>query len=398
MQFLSKRALGIQESATLAMNRKARELKEQGQDIINLSLGEPNFPTPNYICESAIEAIKSAKYFSYPPVSGYADVRAVIAEKFSKENGIASRPEQIVVSTGAKQSVANVALSTLDPGDEVAISSPYWVSYPEIVSLTGAKAVYAESYIENGYKLRPEALKRVLSARTKLFIFSSPSNPTGAVLGAAELSELAEVLVQYPRVLILSDEIYEYINFSDKHASIGAIQALADRCVTVNGLSKGFAMTGWRIGYMHAPQSIARACEKIQGQITSGANSIAQRGILSALQHSKESSQAMCKAYRQRSQLAHKLLGNVPGIKSYPPEGAYYMFPDLSAYFGKKHDNTTITDADALCMYFLQEAKVSTVSGAAFGNNKCIRLSFGVSEEVLKEAIRRIRTALERLS
>ena len=398
MQFLSKRALSLHESATLAMSRQASELKAQGEDIINLSLGEPNFSTPAHICEAAIETIRSGQYFSYPPVSGYEDVRTVIAEKFSKENGIRATFDQIVVSTGAKQSIANIALATLNPGDEVVVSSPYWVSYPEIISLAEARAVYVQSYIEDHYKLRPEALQKALSARTKLFIFSSPSNPTGAVLTKEELEKLAEVLLQYPKVLIVSDEIYEYINFSGHHASIGAIEELSERCVTVNGLSKGFAMTGWRIGYIHAPKPIAKACEKIQGQITSGANSIAQRCVLSALQYSKESSKDMCNAYQKRSQLAHKLLGEIPGIKSYLPEGAYYMFPNISAYFGKKYGSTSITNSETLCMYLLKEAKVSTVSGSAFGDNNCIRFSFGVSEEVLEEAVHRIRTSLERLS
>ncbi len=398
MSFLSERIVNMRESETLAIARKVSELKAQGQDVINLGLGEPDFPTPSPICEAAITAIKSGKYYAYPPVAGYADVRAVIAEKFIRENGIASGPEHIVVSTGAKQSIANVVLSTVNPGDEVVIAAPYWVSYPSIVELAGGKPIYATTRIEDGYKLQPAALDKALSTRTKVFIFSSPSNPTGAVLDADALHALSEVLRRYPQVLIIADEIYEYMNFSNQHTSLGAVADLADRCVTINGLSKGFAMTGWRIGYMHAPKPIAKACEKIQGQYTSGANTIAQRAIPTALQHAKESTHLMRTTYQQRSQLTHKLLGTIPGIISYLPQGAYYMFPNISAYFGKQANGFRVEDTGTFCLYLLAEAQVATVSGKAFGDANCLRMSFCTSEKNLREAITRLRHVLQKLS
>ena len=399
MSFLSERAQNMQVSATLAMSSLTTKMKAEGKDIISLSLGEPNFPVPTHICKAAVDAIQSSKYFSYPPVAGYADARAIVAEKFRKENDISAIPEEIVISTGAKQSIVNVLLATLNPGDEVVISTPYWVSYPEMVKLAGATPVYAQSSMKDGYKLRPEVLKSTLSARSKAFIFSSPCNPTGTTLNDKDLADLSEILRQYPKVLIISDEIYEYINFSQKHRSIGAIKELSARTVTINGLSKGFAMMGWRLGYMHAPLPIAQACEKIQGQCTSAANSIAQRALVAALQHDKESCRIMCKTYEKRAQIVHELLQTMPGIRSYLPQGAYYMFPDVSAYFGKHTPaGETIANADDLCMYLLKEANIATVSGRPFGGANNLRLSFGLSEDMLREAMHRLSTALGALS
>ena len=395
MTFLSDLATNLQESATLAMSRTARELKEQGKDIINLSLGEPNFPTPDYICQSAIKAIESKQYFSYPPVAGYTDVREAIAEKLSKENRIAAMPEQVVVSTGAKQSIANALLATLNPGDEVVIPSPYWVTYPELVRFVGATPVHPAMSIKEGFKLQAESLRQAFTSRTKMLIFSSPSNPTGACLDEEHLSKLVEVLVDYPQVLVLSDEIYEYIRFQGKHASIASFESMAHRTLTVNGLSKGFAMTGWRLGYMHAPQPIARACEKIQGQFTSGANAIAQRCILSALQHDKQACYRMRDAYHQRANYAYERLSKIAGIEAYVPQGAYYMFPDVHAFFHRRTPaGELIQHADALCMYLLKEAGLAVLSGVPFGDPHCIRLSFGLGEEKLKEALDRLEKAL----
>lgn len=389
----------MQASMTLAMTARARAMRKKGIDVINLSIGEPDFHAPASIAEVACEAIRSNKYDSYPPVAGYDEAREAIAEKLRKENGIAhASADGVVISTGAKQSLMNVVLSTVDPGDEVVLFSPYWVSYPAMVSFAGGKMVLAHASIRNQYKVTADELDRVMSPKTRLVIFSSPSNPTGSVFSYQELQSFVEVLSKYPHALVVSDEIYEKINFTDTHLSIGSFDAIAARTITVNGLSKGFAMTGWRIGYIHAPVEVARACEKIQGQFTSGANSIAQRTLIPALSgQAQKDSHHMCATYLARRDLVLEALKKIPNIKTYIPQGAFYLFPDVSAYVGRHDRKRLIEDVNALCMYLLEHARVSTVSGMAFGDPHAIRISYAVSEDLLQEAMQRIQLALSEL-
>ena len=395
---LSDRIINMAESATLAMARKARELKAEGIDIISLSIGEPDFKTPVHIQEAAKAAIDEQKYFGYPPVAGYMDLRQAIVDKLKNENGIDSSPEKIVVSTGAKQSIANVLISISNPGDEIVILTPYWVSYRDIALFAGAKPVFAVGTIENDFKVTPEALDAALTDKTKAILFSSPSNPTGSVFTREELAGLVEVLKKYPDVLVISDEIYEHINFTGEHVSIGTFDAVKDRTITVNGFSKGFAMTGWRIGYISAPVAIAKACEKVQGQVTSGANSIAQRAALAGLKSDLGPTREMAATYLQRRGLIMELLNEIPGIKTYTPSGAFYIFPDVSAYFGKSFNGREINNASDLSLYILEEAHVSVVTGDAFGAPNCVRISYAASDDELKEAVRRIKEALGQLS
>ncbi len=397
MNKLSDRINKLSESATLAMAAKTREYKEKGINIISLSLGEPDFKTPKHIQEAAKAAIDTGLYFSYPPVPGYADLRKALAQKLQKENGIRCSENNIVVSTGAKQSIANVMLSLVNPGDEVIIFSPYWVSYMAMVELTEAKAVEIKGSIENNFKATAEQLEAAITDKTKIVIFSSPCNPTGSVFSREELKAIAGVLKKHKQVVAIADEIYEHINFVGEHVSLGSFEEVADQVVTVNGFAKGFAMTGWRLGYICAPEYIAKACTKMQGQFTSATNSIAQRAGLAAITSDLEPTRKMTEAYHRRRDLVLELLREIPDLKTYTPNGAFYFFPDVSAYFGRSYHGETIHDADDLAMYLLNEAHVSTVTGSAFGAPECIRFSYAASEEDLREAMKRIKEALAKL-
>jgi len=390
----SERVQKMEISATLAMAAKARELKNEGKDIIGLSLGEPDFTIPEFIKESAKKAIDE-NYNSYSPVDGYADLKQAIALKFKRDNGLTYGLDQIVVSTGAKQSLYNVAMAIINPGDEVILPAPYWVSYRDIVKLADGIPVEVKTTIDADFKMTPEQLRAAITDKTRMLWFSSPCNPSGSFYHQSELEALAEVLNDHPNIIIVSDEIYEHINFSkESHASIASIPSLYDRVVTVNGVSKAFAMTGWRIGYIGAPAWIAKACNKLQGQVTSGANAIAQRAVITALEAPVSKIDYMIEAFHQRRDLVLKLLGAIPGFKLNVPEGAFYVFPDISEYFGKTLRGKAINNASDFSLYLLEEAGVATVTGEAFGDSNCIRISYAASEESLKEAIRRISEAL----
>ncbi|MEM8967883.1 MAG: pyridoxal phosphate-dependent aminotransferase [Bacteroidota bacterium] len=397
-QPLSERIQKLAESATIAMAQKAREFKAKGFDVISLSLGEPDFKTPQHIQNAAKAAIDEGKYFGYSPVPGYLDLRQAIADKLQRDNSLTYTPNQIVVSTGAKQSIANVFMCLLNPGDEVIVYSPYWVSYAEIIKVAEGVPVSIMGSLENNFKASADQLKAAITDRTKAVIFSSPCNPTGAVFTRSEMEAMAEVLRQHPNIYVVADEIYEYINFQDEHVSIAAMPDMYDNTITVNGFSKGFAMTGWRLGYIAAPEWIAKACGKIQGQFTSGTNSIAQRAGIAALTGDMSVTQEMKAAYKRRRDLVLELLKDVPGVQTYVPTGAFYLFPDVSAYFGKSDGETTIENASDFCMYILNQAHVSLVTGEAFGAPNCIRMSFAASDEQLKEAIRRIKEVLSKLN
>lgn len=397
MQLLSKRIRELSESETLVMSRKAQELKAKGIDVISLSLGEPDFKTPKHISDAAKQAIDSGEYFAYPPVPGYLDLRDAIARKLGKENGIQCAAENIIVSTGAKQSISNVILSLLDPGDEVIVISPYWVTYSEIVKLGQGISVFVKGDIENDYKPTADQVKSAISSKTKLIIYSSPGNPTGSVFSQHELEQIAEVLIPHKSIYVIADEIYEYINFTGKHASMAAIQGMLENTITVNGFSKGFAMTGWRVGYISAPLWIAKACEKMQGQVTSGTNSIAQRAALAAYTSDMSATQDMAKAYLERRGMVYELLNAIPWLKNYLPDGAFYFFPDISYYLGKSNKNKVINNAGDLSIYMLEEYHVSVVSGEAFGEPNNIRISYAASESDLREGISRIKEALSNM-
>ncbi len=390
----SERVQKMEISATLAMAAKARELKNEGKDIIGLSLGEPDFTIPEFIKESAKQAIDE-NYNSYSPVDGYADLKQAIALKFKRDNGLTYGLDQIVVSTGAKQSLYNVAMAIINPGDEVILPAPYWVSYRDIVKLADGVPVEVKTTIDADFKMTPEQLRAAITDKTRMLWFSSPCNPSGSFYHQSELEALAEVLQDHPNIIVVSDEIYEHINFSkESHASIASIPSLYDRVVTVNGVSKAFAMTGWRIGYIGAPAWIAKACNKLQGQVTSGANAIAQRAVITALEAPVSKIDYMIEAFHQRRDLVLKLLGSIPGFKLNVPEGAFYVFPDISEYFGKTLRGKTINNASDFSLYLLEEAGVATVTGEAFGDSNCIRISYAASEDSLKEAIHRISEAL----
>ncbi|MEL0271507.1 MAG: pyridoxal phosphate-dependent aminotransferase [Flavobacteriaceae bacterium] len=390
----SERVQKMEISATLAMAAKARELKNEGKDIIGLSLGEPDFTIPEFIKESAKQAIDE-NYNSYSPVDGYADLKQAIALKFKRDNGLTYGLDQIVVSTGAKQSLYNVAMAIINPGDEVILPAPYWVSYRDIVKLADGVPVEVKTTIDADFKMTPEQLRAAITDKTRMLWFSSPCNPSGSFYHQSELEALAEVLQDHPNIIVVSDEIYEHINFSkEPHASIASIPSLYDRVVTVNGVSKAFAMTGWRIGYIGAPAWIAKACNKLQGQVTSGANAIAQRAVITALEAPVSKIDYMIEAFHQRRDLVLKLLGSIPGFKLNVPEGAFYVFPDISEYFGKTLRGKTINNASDFSLYLLEEAGVATVTGEAFGDSNCIRISYAASEDSLKEAIHRISEAL----
>jgi len=391
---LSNRINNMATSATLAMAAKARELKEQGEDIIGLSLGEPDFTVPDYIKKAAIQAIED-DYHSYTPVDGYGDLKQAIITKFKRDNGLDYTPSQIVVSTGAKQSLSNLTMALLNEGDEVLLPAPYWVSYADQCKVAGGVPKEIPSSIENDFKITPEALAEAITPKTKMILYSSPCNPSGSVYSKKELRALADVLVKHPDIIVISDEIYEHINFKSKHTSIAEFDDMYDRTVVVNGVSKAFSMTGWRIGFIGAPEWIARACNKMQGQVTSGANCIAQRATIAALENPPSKIQFMIDAFNERRKLMQKLLSELKGFKTNKPEGAFYFFPDISYFFGKTLRGKNINTASEFSLYLLEEAKVATVTGEAFGAPNCIRLSYAASEKEIKEAIRRIKEVLE---
>ena len=390
---LSNRIKSLPASATLAMAAKARELKNLGIDIIGLSLGEPDFNTPEFIKDAAIQAVKD-NYNSYSPVDGYNDLKSAICEKFKRDNGLEYQASQIVVSTGAKQSIANVCMILLNPGDEVLLPAPYWVSYSAIATLAEAKSIIIPSSIETDFKITPKQLEQAITPKTKLVMFNSPNNPSGAIYSEEEYRALGAVLKKYPDIYILSDEIYEHINYGTPHFSIAAIPELYDRTITVNGVAKAFAMTGWRIGYIGAAEWIAKACNKMQGQMTSGANCIAQRATIAAVSAPKSKIQYMVDEFNFRRGLILNLLSEIPGFKLNKPQGAFYIFPDVSFYFGKSLKGKSIENANDFALFLLEEAHVATVTGEAFGNDDCIRISYAASEEEIKAAVQRIKKAL----
>jgi len=390
---LSDRIVNMSMSATLAMAAKARELRGQGKDIIGLSLGEPDFNIPDFIKEAAIEAIHD-NYSSYTPVDGYADLKDAIIHKFKRDNNLVYDRNQIVVSTGAKQSLANIALVMINPGDEVILPAPYWVSYSDIVKIAGGVPVEVPTSIENDFKMTPEQLETAITPKTKMLWYSSPCNPSGSVYSKEELEALATVLRKHEDIYVVSDEIYEHINFVGAHVSIAGIEGMYERAITVNGVSKAFAMTGWRIGYIGAPGWIARACNKMQGQITSGANAIGQRATIAALEAPKSKIKYMIDEFHKRRDMVLKLLGEIEGFKLNVPEGAFYIFPDITSFFGRELRGKTINNASDFSMYLLEEANVATVTGEAFGNPNCIRISYAASEDELKEAVKRIKEVL----
>ena len=390
---LSDRINSLPVSQTLAMAAKARELKAAGKDIISLSLGEPDFNTPDFIKDAAIEAVNQ-NYNSYTPVDGYAELKEAICTKFQRDNGLTYQPNQIVVSTGAKQSIANIAQVLLNPGDEVLLPAPYWVSYSAIAILSEAKFVEIPSSIDNDFKITPAQLKAAITPKTKMVFFNSPNNPSGSMYSEAEYRALAAILENYPQIYILSDEIYEHINYGAKNFSFAAIESMFDRTITVNGLAKAFAMTGWRIGYIGAPQWIAKACTKMQGQITSGANCIAQRAAITAVLAPISKIKYMVDEFKIRRDIVVGLLREIDGFKVNVPEGAFYVFPDISAFFGKTIDGITIENANDFSLFILEKANVATVTGDAFGAPNCIRMSYAASELQLREAIKRIAKVL----
>ncbi len=390
---LSDRINKLSTSATLAMAAKARELRNEGKDIIGLSLGEPDFNIPDFIKESAKQAVDD-NYSSYSPVDGYADLKLAISAKFKRDNHLTYNLNQIVVSTGAKQSLANIAMVMLNKGDEVILPAPYWVSYRDIVQLAEGTPVEVPTSIDTDFKMTPAQLEAAITPKTKMLWFSSPCNPSGSVYSEDELKGLAEVLKRYPNIFVVSDEIYEHINFRGKHASIAAIDGMYDRTITVNGVSKAFAMTGWRIGYIGAADWIAKACTKYQGQITSGANAIGQRATITALEAPVSKIRFMIDKFKERRDLILGLLGTIDGFKLNVPEGAFYVFPDVSSYFGKELHGTQINNASDFAMYLLEKANVATVTGEAFGNPNCIRISYAASEDEIKEAVARIKKVL----
>ena len=394
-QYLSDRINAMEVSATLGMAAKTRELKAEGKDIIGLSLGEPDFDVPDFIKEAAIEAVQQ-NYSKYTPIDGYLELREAICEKFRRDNNLHYKPSQIVVSTGAKQCLANVALAMLNPGDEVIFPAPYWVSYKEIAKMAGGVPIEVHTTIENDFKITPAQLEAAITPKTKMVWFNTPCNPSGSIYSKEELEALAVVLRKHPNIFILSDEIYEYINFTNERVtSVAEIDGLYERTITVNGMSKAFAMTGWRIGYMGAPEWIAKACTKVQGQITSGANAIAQRASITALKAPKSKIQYMVDEFKRRRDLVLQLLSEIDGFKLNVPEGAFYVFPDVSSFFGKTLRGRNIHNATDFSLYLLEEAMVATVTGEAFGDANCIRFSYAASEKDLREAIRRIKESLQ---
>ena len=397
MEKLSERINRLAESATLAMARMSRELKAEGKDVIALSLGEPDFNTPEFIKNAAKEAITN-NYSHYTPVPGLDDLRKSIANKFKRDNNLDFTKDEIVVSTGAKQSLANICLSLLDPGDEVLLPCPYWVSYAEIIKLAEGTPIEISSSVKDNFKVSAKQIENAITEKTKMFMFSSPCNPSGSVYTENELREIAKVFEKHPQVFIVSDEIYEHINFTNQHFSIGRIDSLKDRVITVNGVSKGFAMTGWRVGFIGAPLWIAKACNKIQGQVTSATCAIAQKATEEAMKADpKEVTNEMKNSFFKRRDLLLEKLNGIKGVKCNIPDGAFYIFPDISYFFGKTDGKNVINDANDLCMYLLNTCYVALVSGAPFGNPECVRISYAASEENLLEAVKRIKSQLEKL-
>jgi aspartate aminotransferase len=394
---LSERLLSMEESATIAMSRKSRELKAQGKDIISLSLGEPDFFTPQFIKDAALEAMNN-NFTMYTPVPGYDDLRESIALKFKRDNNLVYTKDQIVVSTGAKQSIANVVLSLINPGDEVIIPSPYWVSYLEIVKVAEGIPVIVHAGIENDFKITGAQLEAAITPKTKLMLFSTPCNPTGSVYSKDELKDLANVLQKYPSLIALSDEIYEHINFEGKHESLAQFPEIYDQVVTVNGVSKAWAMTGWRLGYIAAHKDIAAACDKVQGQFTSATCSITQKAAIAAMNADPKVLDEMIGAFKSRRKLVLEALAEIPGLVSNKPGGAFYVFPNVSSFFGKSYNGRKISNSDELCMYLLEEGLVALVGGDAFGDPNCMRISYAASEKTLTEAMKRIKNALLNLN
>jgi aspartate aminotransferase len=394
MNNLSNRINAIEESATLAMAAKAREFKNKGIDVINLSLGEPDFKTPQHICDAAKKAIDDGKYFSYPPVAGYQDLREALAAKYVKENNVPYKAENIVVSNGAKQSIANVMLALLNPGDEVIVFAPYWVSYDALVRLAEATPVLVKGGIENDFKVTAAQVEKAITPKTKAIIFSSPCNPTGSVFSKKELESIAAVVLKHPNLLVIADEIYEHINFTGDQTSMASLPGMFDRTITVNGFAKGFAMTGWRVGYIGAPKWVADGCNKVQGQITSANCSISQRGALAAITGDLAPTKMMVEEYHKRRDIVYNLLKEIPGVKANYPTGAFYFFPDVSYYYGKKDGDRVIKNGDDFCFYMLEKGWVSLVPGGAFGDENCVRLSYAASEKELVEAMKRMKEAL----
>ncbi len=397
MDQLSQRLNRLGESATLRMAAKSREMRAQGIDVISFSLGEPDFDTPEYIKESAKKAIDDG-YTYYPPVNGYGDLREAICEKFKRDNDLYFEPEQIVVSTGAKQTLANIVFSLIDEGDEVVVPAPYWVTYPEQVQLAGGVVKTIATGVEQDYKFTAEQLDEVLTPDTKLLIYSSPSNPSGSSFTYEELEKISKVIEKYPRLIVVSDEMYELILFEGKRNSLAHFPAIKEQIVVVNGVSKGFAMTGWRLGYMAAPLWLAKACAKFQGQITSGANSITQRATITALQEDPSKINFMVETFKTRRDLILSLLKDIPGVKVNVPTGAFYVLPDVSYYFGKSYNGTTIETASDFTMYCLQEGEIALVEGSAFGVPNCVRISYANSEDQIREGMKRFKEALSKLA
>ena len=399
MAQLSNRLQRLAPSATLAMSQKSSEMKAQGIDVINLSVGEPDFNTPDHIKEAAKRAVDE-NYSRYSPVPGYPELRKAIVEKLKRENGLDYTTNEILVSNGAKQSVCNTVMALVNPGEEVIIPAPYWVSYPQMALLAGGTPVYVEATFEQNFKMTPEQLEAAITPKTKLIIFSSPSNPTGMLYSKEELKGLAQVIARHENVYVVCDEIYEHINYVGKHESIAQFPEIFDRVVTVNGLAKGFAMTGWRVGYIGAPLAIAKACNKLQGQVTSATCSIALKACVCAMEMDPTTSKDiinMRETFRKRRDMVYQLLSEIPGVKVAMPEGAFYFFPDVSSYYGKSFNGKKIENSTDMAFYLLNEANVATVMGSAFGDDTCIRLSYATSEDLLREALRRIKEALANL-
>lgn len=396
MEKVSDRLNKMPVSATLAMAQKSRDLQAQGIDVINLSIGEPDFDTPQHIKDAAKKAIDN-NFTHYPPVPGYESLRKAIVEKFKRENNLEFKTDQIVVSTGAKHSIINVFLTILNPGDEVIVPAPYWVSYPAMVGLAEGEPVFVKCNIDSDFKMTAAQLEAAITPKTRALIFSSPSNPTGNLYSKEELKSLAKVIEKHPNIIVVSDEIYEHINFVGKHESIAQFPEIKDRVVVVNGVSKGYAMTGWRIGYIGAPTWIAKAVTKLQGQFTSGACTIAQKAAEAALNAGVDEPHKMTAIFNKRKDTVLKFMKDIPGLKTNIPEGAFYVFPEVSYFFGKAYDGKTINTSNDLALYLLEKAHVATVAGDAFGSPECLRLSYATSEELMLEALKRIKKALAEL-
>jgi aspartate aminotransferase len=396
MTYTSKRIKRISVSQTLEMSKRSQELREKGVDIIDMSVGQPDFPTPAHIKEAAKEAINE-NYTFYTPVPGYSDLRKAIVQKFKRENNLEFNKNQIVVTNGAKQALANTILTLINKGDEILVPTPYWVSYAELINLAEGKNKFIKTDIANNYKVTAEQIEKAITKKTRILVYSSPSNPAGSVYSKEELSEIADVIRQHEEIHVISDEIYEHINFVGKHQSIAQFEDIKDRVIVINGMSKGYAMTGWRLGYMAAPEWIAESCIKLQGQYTSGASSISQMAALAALSGDNIYTMGMNQAFKERRDLIVSLMQNIPGFKTYLPEGAFYIFPEVKDYFGKINNYINIKNASDLSMYLLNEAHVATVPGNAFGNPNCIRFSFAIGRSKISLAMERIKEALERL-